>query len=215
RYGSAHRVRLPRGFEPAGITRGVVVGGVPSGNSYLVVLVDAASGAVRGILGTGFTLAIGHGLVVWAYGCYASIDQPCTLHSTAVAGGESATFRLPRPPGSSGGILSPDGGRIAFTMERAAQDTRFGQGHPIPPTDIAILDLRTGRLEIVPGIELPAKSATGLAFSPDGRWLVIALDAGTRTRLLAWRSGLAHPYETAPIRGPAAYGPPVMVVTGS
>lgn len=40
-----------------------------------------------------------------------------------------------------------------------------------------------------------------LAFSADGRWLVIALDAGSNTRLLAWRSGLAHPYETTPIAG--------------
>jgi hypothetical protein len=41
---------------------------------------------------------------------------------------------------------------------------------------------------------------------------VIALDAGPKTRLLAWRSGLAHPIESTPIAGPAVDPPPLVVL---
>jgi hypothetical protein len=109
---------------------------------------------------------------------------------------------LPRPPGFSAAALSPDGRLLAFALERRGQDPRYEQGHPLPPADIAVLHLDTGTLEIVPGIELPAKTVLALAFSRDDRWLMIALDAGSRTRLLAWRSHLPHPYETRPVPGP-------------
>jgi hypothetical protein len=63
----------------------------------------------------------------------------------------------------------------------------------------------------VPGIEVPARTSPRLAFTPDSRWLVIALNAGPQTRLLAWRSGLADPYESKPIPG-QTWGPPPLVV---
>jgi hypothetical protein len=88
-----------------------------------------------------------------------------------------------------------------------------------------VLHLDTGRLEIVPGIEVPAAtvsapaSSPGMAFSADGRWLMIALNAGQKIRLLAWRSGLAHPYESKPIAmqimdlgGPGSSLPPILVL---
>jgi hypothetical protein len=74
------------------------------------------------------------------------------------------------------------------------------------------MQLDTGRLSIVPGIELPAKSQPGLAFAGRGNWLVIALDAGSRTRLLTWRPGLRQPYETNPLPG-LVHNPPTLVVT--
>lgn len=81
----------------------------------------------------------------------------------------------------------------------------------MPPSDIAIIDLDTGALDVVPGIELPAKMSPGLAFSADGRWLVIALNAGTNTRLLAWQHGLIDPYESTPVAG-FVLGAPAIVV---
>jgi hypothetical protein len=74
------------------------------------------------------------------------------------------------------------------------------------------MELGTGRLDIVPGIELPTKSQPGLAFAERGDWLVIALDAGSRTRLLAWRPGLRQPYETNALPG-LVHDPPTLVVT--
>jgi hypothetical protein len=77
------------------------------------------------------------------------------------------------------------------------------------------MHLDTGRLEVVPGIELPAKSSPGLAFATGEGWLVIALDAGQRTRLLAWRSGLRKPYETTAIRGLVRTPPTLVIATQS
>jgi hypothetical protein len=68
-------------------------------------------------------------------------------------------------------------------------------------------------VDIVPGVELPPLGYdAALAFSADDRWLVIALNAGTTTRLLAWRPGLRLPYECPPIPAKALYAPPLEVL---
>jgi hypothetical protein len=207
------RVRLPAGMWSNLITDGVLVGdvGSPTGKNSLL-LVDAATGRIRDNLGNGVPVAVGHGFVLWTVGCDPSLVKPCTVHRRSVAGGATSSYRLPRPPCCEIGVLSPDGRLVAFPLERAAQDPRYQSGHPLPPSDIAILHLDTGRLEIVPGVEVPAKTSPGLAFSADARWLVIALDAGPKIRLLAWRSGLAHPYESKPIAGSAMEPPPLVVL---
>jgi len=207
------RVRLPAGFWPVAITRGVVVGNLDSASTGggSLVLVDAATGLLRTDLGAGQPLAIGHGVVLWAADCYASIDKPCTLHRRSVAGGATVDYRLPRSPGFTAGVIRPDGRLLAFTLERGTPELRYQSGHPIPPADVAILHLDTGTVDVVPGIEVPAKQAPGLTFSADGRWLVVALNAGTRTRLLAWRAGLTRPYESRAISG-LVWGPPAIIV---
>jgi hypothetical protein len=201
------RVRLPTNFYPIASVSGVIIGS--AGGTGALLLVDAATGHVRGDVGKGELVAVGDGLVMWTVGCDPSSDKPCTLYRRLVAGGTTSSYRLPRPPGFAIGVLSPNGRQVAFVLERAGQDPRYQIGHPIPPSDIAILHLDTGRLEIVPGIETPAKMSPSLAFSADGRWLLIALDAGSKTRLLAWRSGLARPYETTPIAGQGLGPPPI------
>jgi hypothetical protein len=196
------QIRLPPGLSPDAITNGTVVGTVPSGSDYgALVLVDARSGRISGHLGDGLAIAVGSGQVVWANCDVTQVRTSCILHRRSFDGRGRVSYRIPRPPGFSEGALSPDSRLLAFTIERARQDPRYVQGHPIPPADIAVLHLDTGALDIVPGIELPAKNAPGLAFSTDSSWLVIALDAGTRTRLLAWRPGMAHPIERQPVPG--------------
>jgi len=210
--GAGPRVRLPAGFYPYDAGDSTLVGMLqpdPSAPPVDLLLVDVATGRVRARLGqAAWPVAAGNGQVVWSSGCDPSNDRPCTLHRRSVATGATTSYRLPRPAGT--GIVSADGKLVAFLLERATTDPRY-EGHPIPPGDIAVMHLDTGRLEIVPGIEIPAKIAPGLAFSEDGRWLAIALDAGNRTRLLAWRSGLRHPYETTAIPG-QVLGSPTLVV---
>jgi WD40 repeat protein len=215
------RVRLPVWFWPHAITSRVIVGhvGPTATGAGPLLLIDAATGHVRDNLGDGRPVAVGHGVVVWAAGCDASSDRPYMLHRRFVTGVATSSYRLPRPPGVGGGVLSPDGRKVAFTLERARQDPRYEhedpryvQGRPAPPSDIVILQLDTGVIEVVPGIETSATSPPGLAFSADGRWLVVALDAGSRTRLLAWHSGLTHPYESKPIAGKALPTPAIAVL---
>ena len=203
--GGGHRVRLPAGFYPYSAADRTLVGVLqpdPQGPPSWLLLVDATTGRALTNLGqTAQSVATGSGQVIWTTGCDASSDRPCDLHRRQLTAGSTTSYRLPRPACCGGpGVVSADGKLVAFLLERATTDPRY-EGHPIPPSDLAVLHLDTGRLQIVPGIELPTKSSPGLAFSADGRWLAIALDAGTRIRLLAWRSGLRHPYETNAIPG--------------
>lgn len=212
--GGGLRVPLPVGLWPTAVTGGVVVGGVGSsagGGAGSLLLVDAVTGRLRGNLGAGAMVAAGHGQVLWTTGCDPSVPRPCTLHRRLVAGGATTSFRLPRPPGFAAGVISPDGRLLAFIVERAGPDPRFTAGHPLPPADVAVLHLDTGELDLVPGVEIPAKNPPGLVFSTDSRWLVMALNAGTATRLLAWRPGLPAAYETTPIPG-LVWGPPAVDV---
>jgi hypothetical protein len=78
---------------------------------------------------------------------------------------------------------------------------------------VVIMHLDSGQVHVVPNVEVPAKSVPGLAFSADGSWLVIALNAGTATRLLAWQPGLEQPYESAPVAGPLAGTPSVVTLS--
>lgn len=211
-------VHLPAGFTPAAISDGVVVGilrsdTTPAPNSIdngTILLVDAATGGIRGDLGPGQPVAIGHGIVLWTVGCDVTENKPCTLRSRSIAGNLTASYALPRPPGFSAGLVSPDGRLLGFALERAEQDPQYDDSHPLPPTDIAVLHLDSGRLEIVPGIEIPAKLSPGLTFTSDSRWLVMALNAGTNIRLLAWRPGLVAPYESPPVAG-LVWGRPSIV----
>lgn len=210
RYGSVKplgkgpAVRLPAGFFPYDAVGNILVGPLQPDQStgpVDLLLVDSATGRIRARLGKASSLvAAGNGQVVWSscgdpYG-----EGQCMLHRQSIITGAAASFPVPRSP-SGGGVLSADGTLLAFPLGRATTDPRYDDPHPAPPSDVAIMHLDTGRLEIVPGVEIPAKTSPGLAFSTDGRWLAIALDAGNHVRLLAWRPGLKLPFETKPIPG--------------
>jgi hypothetical protein len=211
-------VPLPPGFAPAALVDGLVVGNLipatpDNGNEPTdLVLVDAANGDIRTHLGPGSLLAAGHGMVFWTAGCAITSGKPCTVRRLSIHDGTTASWRLPRPTGFSYTAISPDGQRLAFTLERAGQDPRYDQGHPIPPTDVAMLSLPTGQLQIVPGVELPGKSAPGLVFSSDSAWLVIGLNAGPTTRLLAWQPGLAQPLESSYAASPSLATPAMVAL---
>jgi hypothetical protein len=206
------RVRLPLGFSASAIVGDTIVGLMqpdPAISPTWLALVDARTGRLQAKLEQDVApLAAGAGQVFWTSGCHDD-TSPCTLHRRLVAGGGTRGSPLPRP--ACCGVVSPDGTRVAFLIERSSRDSHL-EGHPLPPMDIAIMQLDTGRLSIVPGIELPAKSQPGLTFADHGDWLIIALDAGSHTRLLAWRPDLPQPYETNPLPG-LVRDPPTLVVT--
>jgi hypothetical protein len=218
--GGGAPVQLPASFAPAAIMDGVLVGDLVKGpltgsdsREDPLVLVDAATGQIRQHLGPGTLLAAGAGLVLWTVGCRAGSGQPCTLNELHLGGGLAHSYHLPRPPGFIAGVVSPDGQRVAFLMEHSGQDPRYDQGHPIPPGDVVVLHLGIAEaLDVIPGVEVPAKAPPGLAFSADGAWLVMAFNAGSATRLLAWRPGLSLPYESAPVAGPVVGAPAIVAL---
>ncbi|WP_410791144.1 hypothetical protein [Kribbella sp. C-35] len=206
------RVRLPLGFYASAIVGDTIVGLMqpdPGISPTWLALVDATTGRLQAKLEQHVApLAAGAGQVFWTSGCDDDAS-PCTLHRRSIDGGETVGSPLPRH--ACCGVVSPDGTRMAFLIDRASADPRFDD-HPLPPMDIAIMHVDTGRMSIVPGIELPARSKPGLAFAARGDWLAIALDTGSRTRLLAWRPGLQQPYETNALPG-VVHDPPTLVVT--
>lgn len=205
--GRGRAVRLPADFVPEALAGNVVVGqGLPG-----LVLVDATTGRLRARVGEGAPVAADDRMLVWTGTCE-DPSNPCPVHRRTLATGVTTDYVVPRSPRPLDGAISHDGGRLAFTLRRAQPDPRFAAEHPASPADVAVLHFNSGRVDIVPGVELPPQGYVTLAFSPDDRWLVIALNAGPATRLLAWRPGLAHPYECRPIPARALYAPPLEVL---
>lgn len=66
-------------------------------------------------------------------------------------------------------------------------------GAPFPPADVAVLHLRTGSLDMVPGLELPPETQAGLAFDTTGRWLPATVNEGDPGELPTWRQGMPAP----------------------
>jgi hypothetical protein len=151
--GGGPRVRLPDGFSPDAITDAVVVGDQPetTDGRGRRLLVDAATGHTVANLGAGSELAVGHGPVLWT-DCTVTELRPCTLRCRSVTGAPTSSDLLPRSPSYTAGVVSPDGRMVAFTLERATQDPRYDDTHPLPPANVAILHLDT--LDVVPGVEL-------------------------------------------------------------
>jgi hypothetical protein len=206
--GRGRAVRLPADFQPEAVAGNVVAGQDPPG----LVLVDAATGRIRARVGEGATVAADDRMLIWTGTCD-NPSNPCPIHRRMLATDATTNYLAPRSPRALDGAISHDGRRLAFTLRRAQQDPRYVAEHPAPPADVAILRLDTGRLDVVPGVELPPLGyGATLAFSTDDRWLVIALNAGSTTRLLAWRPGLASPYECPPIPAKALYAPALEVL---
>ena len=137
----------------------------------------------------------------------------CVLTRVDTAGGSLRRYPLPagRAP-TSPAVLSPDGRRLVVQVSRPEPDLRFGVGHPGGPSDLAVLDLRSGELTVVPGVELAPKTQAGLAFDSRSRWLVIAVDEGPRVRLLVWRPGMSRPMASKARLPGAVYTVPVLVL---
>lgn len=188
---SGGTLRLPKGVYPIGVTQRAIVGLIyhSDDRKSTLVLIDPKTGKVMRHIAHGVLLAVGSDFVVWTgCGLFEVPQTRCVLHRTDLRHGSTTAYRMPagRAPGPGSAAVSKDGRLLAFQLMRAHPDTRYVTGHPAPPADVAVLDLKTHALHIVPGLELAPKSGVGLAFSPDGRWLFIAVNEGKFGRVLAW-----------------------------
>lgn len=209
-------VALPSGTYPVADTdAGIVAAANQLGARPQVVLVDSATGRRVRTLGAGVPLAVDRShLLLQRDPC--DVDQASP--SCAIAridlrtGRQNSRYALPtgRVPVSTG-TLSRDGRLAAFQLARAHSDPRFDPGHPIPPADIALLHLDTGRLDIVPDLELAPKTGAGLVIADDGSWLFAALNDGDHIHLLAWHPGLDAPRSLARLPGPITWTPSLLI----
>jgi hypothetical protein len=211
------KVTLKAGADPVADTAaGLVVAHHPrAGQPGTVELVDPHTGALVRRLGRGSPLGAAAGVALVSLpGCGAPPANPrCTLESVSLTTGRpTARFELPagRVPVSDA-VFSPGGTVAAFQLARARRDTRFTTGRPLPPADVAVLQLNTGRLDIVPGLELPPGTGAGLAFDTTGSWLLATVSEGDHGELLAWRHGMAGPALMTSLPGPLMAAPPLLL----
>jgi hypothetical protein len=186
----------------------------PAGRRVTVELVDPDTGAVLRRLGDGAPLgAAGHVALVSLPDCGAPLAPgTCTLETIDLTTGRpTARFKLPagRVP-VSGAVFSPDSTQAAFQLARARLDRRLTTELGLPPSDVAVLHLGTGRLDLVPGLTLPPEIQTGLAFDATGSWLLATVSEGNGGELLAWRHGMPGPALLTSLPGPLADPPPLL-----
>ena len=189
-----------------------------AGQRHAVELVDPNTGAVLRRIGDGFPMgAADHVLLVSLHGCAsAPAHSTCTLKSFDLSTGRpQATIKLPAGRSPTGGdlsspVFSPNGTLAAFQLARASRDPHYAATFPSTPSDVVILNLRTGRLDIVPGLELPPATWAGLAFDPTGRWLLATVSEGDHGDLLAWRPGMPGPALVTSLPGPLDEAPPLL-----
>lgn len=148
-------------------------------------------------------------------GC-GTADTPsaCPLRSVDLATG-TTTREYPLPPGRapfSTAIFSPDGRLVALQLERAIPDTRFTTGHPGRPSDVAVLHLDTGEVDIVGGLELPPSTVVGMAFDNSSTELFISASLGDQSELLVWQQGMPGPALVATLPGAVSSAPPLLVL---
>jgi hypothetical protein len=209
---------LPAGASPAGVAEaGIVAVSMRSGNSTgsAITLVDRVSGEAETLVPDGRALAVGRDVVLWREpGCDRGAGT-CVLRASGVPGGADRG-RYPLPAGRvplPDAVLDGSGRLAAFPLTRPGRQGTSWIDQPGPPADVAVLDLHTRRLQFVPDLVLAADSDVGLAFSPDGRWLVLSVNHGDHGHLFAWRRG-ADRLVRSPARlpGPLVSAPPVVVL---
>jgi len=108
----------------------------------------------------------------------------CTVQLTNVETGTEKTFQLPTGATLSGGAaFSPDGSTLALSV---------GIGGTWPgthPAAVALMDLRTQEVRLLPGTEMAMGLQSGpqTAFWSSSGWLFVAAFGGPH--VLAWRPG--------------------------
>jgi hypothetical protein len=208
----------PDAYPVADTSAGLVVAASPPGDVGRpphVMVLDPRTGRPVRTLGVGQPLAAdsAHLLLLLGRCDVGQGTSPCAVARVDVRTGRvQRRYPLPKErfPVSAGSV-SRDGRQAAFQLARAHPDSRFDPGHPAPPSDIAVLRLDDGRLDIVPSLELAPKTGAALGFAADGGWVFAAVSDGDHTHLLGWRPGLGAPQSVARLSGPVAWAPPLLI----
>lgn len=211
-------LRLPAGARlVADTAAGLVVALGEGAPATPRVEVYGATGRRLRVLGAGVAVAATRsGRVLMMTGaCQPGTRGSCRLRVVDAAGG-AVTGRYPLPAGRvvTSQVAFDAGGRVAaFALSRVRPDGRYRTDHPFPPSDVAELDLRSGALRVVPGLELAPKSVAGLAVDAD--WLYATVDDGDAVRVLAWQRPMGGPAVAAELPGAVSAAPPLLPVGGA
>lgn len=206
---------LPMSFLPiAGVGDNVLgVRSTAGDPTSTVEIIDPRTGKAIETLGknefladapVGFVFAR-NGFAVW-------VDRPCggpkvcRLHRYDL---HTQTLRtVDGTPGANDNLwpqdISPDGALMVGRSGLSSADAQLR---------LDVIDLRTGLVTAVPGIVSLADAPTGVAFSSDSAWLIIAVAQADGAKFLLWHAGMPEPV-LAPFRliGPLGYNLPIGVV---
>jgi hypothetical protein len=142
-------------------------------------VLDPRSGATRRVLSVGGILvSVGPSLVAYVP---ADCRGDCPLSVTGLADGRSRSYPLPPDTGNPGtGAFAPDGHRLALGVPGQYRDGRL----VVVPGFAEVLDLGTGEVVRVPGLDTAAERAPDLSWS-DGT-LVLGVWSGTGGQVASW-----------------------------
>ncbi len=212
--GTGRTVRLPVGASLVADTAAGFVVVLDGGRGPSRVAVFGTTGARLRVLGRGVALAATRAgrVLMTPGGCPVDGAAPCRLRAVDAASGTvTGRYRLPAGRGLTSPVTMDPGGRVAaFTLGRAHPESRYRTGHPLPPSDVAVLDLRTGALRLVPRLELAPKALVGLAVGRGAEWLFLTVSDGDHVRVLAWERPMAGAVVLAELPGAVTGGPPVL-----
>src|SRR6185503_13418052 len=107
-----------------------------------LVVFDIALHRVIRDLGPASSFTASQNVLVWtSQPCSAATT--CQLHTYDVRTETDTTrgYALPVEAGLAGGVLSPDGHRLAFQLTRMTADPRYTTTLPGAPSDLVLLDL--------------------------------------------------------------------------
>ena len=161
---------------------GLLVGRLasPGSTGADLLLLDPRTGQPRRRIATG-RIVVATGDTVVAH-LPAGCGLDCPLAVTDLTGGRSRDYPTPDPGPPATGRFSPDGRRLAL----AVPGHYFSAQRSVRPGFVAVLDLATGAVVRVPGVETPAARTADVDWAPDGRLLVLAVWSATRGEVGLW-----------------------------
>jgi hypothetical protein len=158
-------------------------------------VLDPRSGATRRVLSVGGILvSVGPDSVAYVPpDCHGD----CPLSVTGLADGHTHSYRLPPNTGNPGvGAFAPDGHRLALGVPGQYRDGRL----IIVPGFAEVLDLRTGDIVRIPGLDTAAERAPDLSWS--GGTLVLGVWSGTRGQVASWSADRKDTLRVLPAEPP-------------
>lgn len=213
---SGETARLPADVQPIAVTdAGVVAASGSTTDDGQHTQLWSSGGRLVRDLGHGWPLGVTpHGdVLATGNSCNYGDAGSCRLRLIDPATGRTRhEYQLPAGEYVTSGVAFDARSRLAaFTLSLTGTDAPYGTGHPFPPSRPATLDLVTGAVTSVPGLELAPKTNAGIAISRS-EWLFITVSLGDHGQVIAWRSGLPAPVHVVDIAGPLSQAPPVQVL---
>jgi hypothetical protein len=152
----------------------------PQGRDADLLLVDRGTGAVRRRIGHGSVAASSAGAVAWTP---ADCPARCALRVTQLATGVTQRYAMPIYWVPDRGAFSPDGRTLALTFPASGQ---IGISRP---GFVVTLDLQLSAFTRVRDLRTGSDLGAEVDWSPDGRWLVIAVNWPDQQRIALWQPG--------------------------